>query len=82
MVGMAMKAADIERLVKTALPDAAIELIDTAGDSDHYSISVTSAQFQGKTRIEQHRIVMAALGGNMAGGKLHALQVMTKVKIS
>jgi stress-induced morphogen len=75
---MAMKAADIERLVKAALPDAAIELIDTAGDSDHYSITVTSAAFQGKTRVEQHRMVTGALGANM-GTTLHALAVTTRV---
>lgn len=75
---MAMNAADIQRLVKEALPDATIELTDTAGDGDHYSIVVTSAAFKGKTRIEQHRMVMGSLGGDM-GTTLHALQVTTKV---
>lgn len=75
---MPMPAAEIESLVKTALPDAEVTLIDTAGDSDHYSIIVSSAQFTGKTRVQQHRMVMDALGENM-GGRLHALAITTKI---
>jgi stress-induced morphogen len=74
---MPMPAAEIEDLVKTALPDAIITLVDTAGDSDHYSITVVSSQFEGKTRVAQHKMVMNALGGNM-GTKLHALAITTK----
>lgn len=75
-VGMPIKADDIKRMVLTALPDAAIELTDLAGDNDHYSITVTSAAFKGKSRIEQHRMVMNAIGG--MGTTLHALSVTTK----
>jgi stress-induced morphogen len=75
---MPMPAAEIEQLVKNAIPDAKIHLVDTAGDNDHYSITVESAAFAGKSRIEQHRIVMAAIGDNM-GGRLHALSITTKV---
>lgn len=75
---MPMPAVEIELLVKSALPDAEITLIDTAGDNDHYSIAVASAQFAGKTRVQQHKMVMAALGGNM-GTKLHALAITTKI---
>ena len=75
---MGMTAHEIETLVKAALPDAVIQLTDTAGDNDHYSIVVTSASFVGKTRVAQHQMVMGALGGNM-GTKLHALQVTTKI---
>ena len=75
---MAMSAVEIEKMVKEALPDAVIELIDTVGDADHYSITVTSAAFAGKTRVAQHQMVMGALGGHM-GTRLHALAVTTKV---
>ena len=77
---MAMSAEDIERLVKEALPDAKIELTDLAGDGDHYSITVTSAEFKGKSRVQQHRMVMNALCGGM-GTTLHALAVTTKVPV-
>ncbi len=75
---MPMPAAEIESLVKKALPDAEITLIDTAGDSDHYSITVSSKSFAGKNRVQQHRMVMDALGGDM-GTKLHALAITTKI---
>mgnify|MGYP001558732976 CR=1 FL=1 len=72
-----MPALEIETLVKTAIPDAEITLIDTAGDSDHYSITVSSKLFSGKTRVQQHKMIMDALGKNM-GGRLHALSITTK----
>ncbi len=74
---MPMPSSEIETLVKTALPDAEITLIDTAGDSDHYSITVSSKLFSGKSRVQQHKMVMDALGKNM-GGRLHALSITTK----
>ena len=76
---MAMKAHDIQAMVQSALPDAAIELKDLAGDGDHFSITVVSSLFQGKSRVQQHKMVFDALGGGM-GTQLHALQVTTKVK--
>ena len=75
---MAMAAAEIEALIKAALPDAAVEITDLAGDGDHYAAHVVSGEFAGKTRIAQHKLVFAALGGRM-GGELHALQLTTAV---
>ena len=73
-----MAAAEIEALIRAALPDASVEITDLAGDGDHYSARVTSAAFAGKSRIAQHRMVFDALGGKM-GGALHALQLVTAV---
>lgn len=75
---MAMQADKIEELIKTALPDAIIEMKDLAGDGDHYQAHVISAAFAGKSRIAQHKMVYEALGGRM-GGELHALQLTTSV---
>ena len=75
---MAMQAQEIERLIKTALPDASVEITDLAGDGDHYSAHVVSEAFAGKTRVAQHKLVYDALGGRM-GGELHALQLTTAV---
>ena len=75
---MAMAAADIEAMIKAALPDAVIEITDLAGDGDHYAARVTSAAFAGTNRIQQHKLVYAAIGGQM-GGALHALQLTTAV---
>lgn len=75
---MAMEAHEIERLIKVALPDAVIEIKDLAGDGDHYAATVTSAAFRGKSRVQQHQMVYAALQGNM-GGVLHALALTTAI---
>ena len=77
---MGMAAADIEAMIVAAIPDAAVEITDLAGDGDHYAARVTSAAFRGLSRIEQHQAVYAALGGRM-GGVLHALQLTTAAPI-
>jgi stress-induced morphogen len=73
---MPMNAGDIERLIKEALPDAQVTIRDLAGDGDHYAAEVVSAAFKGKTRVQQHQMVYAALKGRM-GGELHALALQT-----
>ena len=75
---MAMPAAEIEALIKAALPDAEVEIEALVDDGDHYLARVTSAMFAGMSRIQQHKLVYAALGGRM-GGELHALQLSTSV---
>jgi stress-induced morphogen len=76
---MAMPASEIEKLIKEAFPDAEIAITDLAGDNDHYAAMVTSSAFKGKTRVEQHQMVYAALKGRM-GGQLHALSLQTAAK--
>ena len=75
---MPMDARDIESLIREALPDARIEIKDLAGDGDHYAATVVSDAFKGKSRVQQHQIVYAALRGRM-GGELHALALQTSV---
>ncbi|MDX6749488.1 BolA family transcriptional regulator [Geminicoccaceae bacterium 1502E] len=73
---MAMAAADIERLIKEAMPDAQVTIEDLAGDGDHYRAVIISEAFRGKSRLQQHQMVYSALGGRM-GGELHALALAT-----
>lgn len=73
---MAMTAPEIERFIKEALPDARVEIRDLAGDGNHYAANVVSAAFKGKSRVQQHQMVYAALKGRM-GGELHALALQT-----
>jgi len=74
---MAMDLKEIEKYIKEALPDALIEIQDLAGDGNHYSATITSAKFSGKTKIEQHKMVYESLKGKM-GNELHALAIKTK----
>ena len=73
---MAMPAAEIERLIIAAFPDARVEIKDLAGDGDHYSATVVSSAFRGKSRVQQHQMVYQALRGRM-GNELHALALQT-----
>jgi stress-induced morphogen len=73
---MPMQPAEIEALIKAALPDAQVAIEDLAGDGDHYAATVVSEAFRGKSRVQQHQIVYAALRGRM-GGELHALALQT-----
>jgi len=73
---MPMPAADIERLIREALPDAKVTIEDLRGDGDHYAATVVSAAFQGKSRVQQHQMVYAALKGRM-GNELHAMALQT-----
>ena len=76
---MGMKGTDIEAMIRAAFPDAEIEMKDLAGDDNHWAATVKSTAFQGKSRVQQHQMVYAALKGNM-GGVLHALQLTTAAK--
>jgi stress-induced morphogen len=73
---MPMPAAEIERLIREALPDATVTIDDLRGDGDHYAAHVVSASFKGKTRVQQHQMVYQALKGRM-GNELHAMALQT-----
>ena len=76
---MAMDLKEIEKFIKEAIPDALVDIQDLASDGNHYSATVVSSQFSGKSKIEQHKMVYASLKGRM-GNELHALAIKTKEK--
>ncbi len=73
---MGMKKEEIIDMIVKALPDAKVEVKDLAGDDNHYAATVTSSLFEGKTKLNQHKMVYDALQGKM-GGVLHALSLTT-----
>ena len=73
---MGMKKDEIINMIVEAIPDAVVEIIDLAGDDNHYSATITSSAFEGMTKINQHKMVYNALQGKM-GGVLHALSLTT-----
>ncbi len=73
---MGLKLKEIESLIKKSMPDAEITIQDLAGDDNHYSATIKSQVFKGKSKIEQHKLVYKALGGRM-GNELHALAINT-----
>jgi stress-induced morphogen len=78
---MPMNPGDIERLIKEALPDATVKLEDLVGDGDHWSATVISSAFAGKSRVQQHQMVYQSLQGRV-GGELHALALQTSAPTS
>ena len=76
---MPLTKNEISSLIMTAFPDATLELNDTMGDNNHYSAKIISKTFNGKSKIEQHKMVYKALKGKM-GNELHALALTTEEK--
>ena len=76
---MALSIEEIKKLITSSIPDASIEIKDLMGDSNHYSAKITSKIFNGKSKIEQHKIVYKSLKGKM-GNELHALSITTEGK--
>jgi len=73
---MSLKLEEIKNLIKESIPDAEITIQDLAGDENHYSAKIKSKIFNGKSKIEQHKMVYKSLKGKM-GNELHALSINT-----
>ncbi len=78
---MPMSVTALEAELRAAFPDAEIVIDDLAGDGDHYRARITTAAFQGLSRVRQHQLVYAALKGKV-GGELHALALETAAPAS
>lgn len=76
---MAMPETEILNILKENFPDAQIELKDLMNDQNHYSLKITSPDFKGLSRVQQHQMVYKALGPKM-GYDLHALALTTSEK--
>ena len=74
---MALSIEEIKKLITSSIPDATIEIKDLMGDNNHYSAKITSKIFNGKSKIEQHKLVYKSLQGKM-GNELHALSITTE----
>ena len=76
---MPLEKKIIEELIKSSIPEAKVIIEDLRGDGDHYSATVISKTFEGKSKIEQHKMVYNSLEGKM-GKELHALMLKTKLE--
>ena len=76
---MPLTKENLEKHIKNSIPDSTIIIEDLRGDGDHYSATVISKSFKGKTKIEQHKMVYDSLEGKM-GNELHALMLKTKTE--
>ena len=67
----------VEDMIKTALPDAQVQVQDLTGGGDHYQAVVVSAEFSGKTLVQQHQLVYGAVRQAMSSEAIHALALKT-----
>ncbi len=73
---MPIAKTELEKILNENFPDAQIEVIALVNDDNHYSVKITDKMFDGKSRIEQHKLVNNALK-NILGDTLHAMQLKT-----
>lgn len=67
----------VEQRLRDAFPDGSVELKDLTGTKDHYQAVIVSERFAGKSRVQQHQLVYAALG-ELMDGPVHALALETR----
>ena len=77
---MAISLHEVRLLIEATLPGAEVEVVDETGTSDHLRATVTAPQFDGLSRIEQHRLVKKAVQARFDDGSIHALSIKTSVK--
>ena len=76
---MAADLGELERMIEAALPGATVEVVDETGSGDHLLATVSTPRFEGLSRIDQHRLVKAAVKERFDDGTIHALSVKTSV---
>ena len=70
--------AEIKAMIAAALPGAVVEVVDETGAGDHLRATVTAPQFAGLSRLDQHRLVRAAVKERFDDGQIHALSIKTE----
>jgi len=76
---VAADLAELKGMIEAALPGAEAEVSDETGTGDHIRATVSAPQFAGLSRIDQHRLVKAAVKARLDDGTIHALSVKTSV---
>jgi stress-induced morphogen len=72
---------EIKERIEAAIPGASADVEDYTGGGDHFRATVTAPAFQGRSRIEQHRLVYEVFGEEI-GGAIHALSLKTQAPSS
>lgn len=75
---MAISKSELESIILKSFPESTIEIIDLAGDEDHYSLSIKDPSFKGLPLIKQHRLVKEALA-DILQSRLHAITIKTSL---
>jgi stress-induced morphogen len=76
---VAISNDEVRLMIEAALPGASVEVLDETGTQDHLRATVTARQFEGLSRIEQHKLVKKAVQPRFDDGSIHALSIKTSV---
>ena len=72
-----MESQDIEQMIRSGIDAEDVIVVDLTGTKDHFRVQVVSKQFEGKTLLEQHRMVQATVQAAIDDGRIHAFSVVT-----
>lgn len=70
-----MRADDIKQLIESGLQGS--NAIVEGDDGVHFTATVISPAFEGKSRIQRQQLVYATLGNRIQDGTIHALSIKT-----
>jgi stress-induced morphogen len=70
--------ASMTALIRRAMPDAEVDIVDLTGTMDHFNVFVRSKAFSGVSLLDRHRMVEAALADARADGRIHAMSIRTE----
>jgi len=68
---------EVKRLIEAGIDDARVTVRDMTGTMDHFDVEVVSPAFEGKSILEQHKMVHAAVGQHLTT-TIHAMQIKTR----
>ncbi|MDQ2858776.1 MAG: BolA/IbaG family iron-sulfur metabolism protein [Candidatus Eremiobacteraeota bacterium] len=71
--------ASMTGLIRRAMPDAVVEIVDLTGTMDHFNVLVRSGTFRGVPLMDRHRMVEGALAEARADGRIHAMSIRTEI---
>lgn len=69
-----MDPLDVKQLIEAGIPDSEVT---ASGDGSHFDVTVVSSAFEGKSMVEQQRLVYASLGNTITSGEVHAINIKT-----
>ena len=72
-----MTESELKSLIEAGIDDSTVQVRDMTGTMDHFDVEVVSPAFAGKSIIEQHKMVHAAVGEHLTT-TIHALQIKTR----
>lgn len=72
-----MSPVELQKKIEATLKGSEAQVTDLTGTADHYQVVVISSQFEGKSMIDQHRLVKSVFEKDIASGEVHALSLKT-----